>query len=152
MTKKPSPTGSEIKQEPQGTFNFLKPYFEHPRLQKAYDHFNHELFNDALPPCLILSTHYDGITQHRKIKIESKIIENILIDDAFLKKTSIEEVLYALLKEMEKMTKHSSKIFAAPRQPITYRTFMLVCERLVTAPYAVRWYKAYSNFISSDFL
>lgn len=76
---------------------------QYPALQRAYDHFNHTLFNDTLPDCLITMQrrrHTFGYYMSGSfINANGEVTDEIAMNPAFFASRTIEEILATLAHE-----------------------------------------------------
>lgn len=83
----------------------MKPTEEaYSELQRAYDHFNVELFGGVLPPCLITLQRKTGMlgyfSQARFVHRAGRKTDEIAMNPSYFATTSIEDVLSTLAHEM----------------------------------------------------
>lgn len=74
------------------------------QLQRAFDHFNQDLFEGSLPPCLMTlrssSRHYGYHHKERFVNRQGQMIDELGLHPGFFTLRPIEEVLSTLVHEM----------------------------------------------------
>ncbi|WP_227870859.1 SprT-like domain-containing protein [Orrella marina] len=85
------------------------------QLQRAFDHFNRDLFEGRLPPCLITlrssSRHYGYHHKERFVNRQGQMIDELGLHPGFFTLRPVEEVLSTLVHEM---VHHWQDCFGSP--------------------------------------